>query len=67
MIALKKLCKLEVNLRTLPEDAFHAKSGPLGDYYEARFAMGLVFGAGGLEFRALYEGNVIGSVDCDYY
>jgi hypothetical protein len=29
--------------------------------------MGLVFGVGGLEFRALHEGKVIGSVDCDYY
>ncbi len=67
MVALKKLCKLEVDLRALPKDAFHAKTGPLGDYYEAKFAMGLVFGAGGLEFRALYEGKVIGSVDSDYY
>ena len=61
------MCKLEVDLRALPKDAFHEKTGPLGDYYEARFAMGLVFGAGALEFRALHEGKIIGSVDCDYY
>jgi hypothetical protein len=67
MIALKKHCRLTVNLRELPQRAFVFKEGPYGQYYQVRYDIGLVFGAAGIEFRFLYNGSIIGSVHCEYF
>lgn len=59
--------KLSVDLAKLPADAWEkrwSKSG--GAYRRVRYQLGLNFGPGGIEWRFLYKGKVIGSVNCDY-
>ena len=40
--------------------------GPIAEYYSARYVVGLLFGAGGLELRMIYNGEIMGYVECDY-
>ena len=58
--------KLTVDLRKLPVDAWIRSEGPFGEYYAVDYEIGLLFGAGGIEFRFLHEGKVIGSLECEY-
>jgi hypothetical protein len=64
--ALKLQRRLTVNLRNIPNWAFYKRVGPYGEYYGVEYELGLVFGPSGIEFRLLYGGKVVGSVDCDY-
>jgi hypothetical protein len=56
-----------VDLRQLPKEAFSEEIGPKGKYYKVSYTIALAFGPGGIEFKFLHHGKVIGSVDCDYY
>jgi hypothetical protein len=53
-------------LRDLPRDAWESKVGLSGEYVRVRYHLGLSFGAGGIEWRFLHNGTVIGAVDCQY-
>lgn len=64
--ALKLQRRLIVNLRDIPTCAFYKGIGPYGEYYGVKYELGLVFGPGGIEFRLIHEGKIVGSVDCDY-
>ena len=66
ILALKLHVKLSVNLRDLPSDAWERHRGVRGEYHRVRYTLGLVFGAGGIEWRFLHKGTIIGSVDCEY-
>ena len=61
------LCSLSVDLRKLPKDVITKSSGPGGEYYRVDYDLGITFSAGGIEFRFLHEGKVMGFVDADYY
>lgn len=56
-----------LDLRILPEEAFESKLGGKGIYYETYFMLGIELGPGGIEFRAVYNGEIIGSVQCNYF
>jgi hypothetical protein len=60
-------CQLQMDFKNFPLDAFVRKIGARGAYYEIEYSVGLVLGPGGIEFRAMYKGNVVGSVECDYF
>jgi len=64
---LKKHCTVTGDLRQLPASEFHKGTGPEGEYYKVVFSLGLVFGAGGIEFRFLSQGKVIGAANCGYF
>jgi hypothetical protein len=56
-----------VDLRKLPNDAFKEfKSRRSGKYVKVEYVIGLTFGGGGLEFKFLYRGKVMGTVTSDY-
>jgi hypothetical protein len=42
------------------------RQGPHQGYYAVEFAIGLVFGPGGIEFKFIHDGRVVGYVECDY-
>jgi hypothetical protein len=63
---LKAQVKLSVNLECLPSEAWEVRQGVSGKYKRVRFQLGLSFGPGGIEWRFLYKGKVIGSVQCEY-
>jgi hypothetical protein len=63
---LKAQVKLSVNLECLPSEAWEVRQGVSGKYRRVRFQLGLSFGPGGIEWRFLYKGKVIGSVQCEY-
>jgi hypothetical protein len=65
--ALKKHCQITVDLRNLPKEAFKDKIGPNGKFYQVNYVIALSFGPGGIEFKFLYHGKVMGSVDCNYF
>lgn len=65
-LAIKQLTTLTVDLRKLPKDAFYKRMGPKGEYYGVSYQVGITFGAGGIEFRFLYKGTAVGSVNTDY-
>ena len=58
--------KLSVNLGSLPESAWKTRQGLNGQYRRVYYQLGLAFGPGGIEWRFLHEGKVIGSVECQY-
>ena len=57
---------LKINLRDLPKAAIYKRKGPSGPYYGVSYDIGLVFGAGGIEFRFLYDNKIAGAIECDY-
>jgi len=59
--------EMQVDLRRIPLRGWRKENGPRGRYYSVDFELGLVFGAGGIEFRFSYEGNIIGAVPCAYF
>ena len=63
---LKTLCSLRVNLRDIPASSFSKRQGPKGAYYHVGFELGFVFGPGGMEFKFIHKGKVIGFVNSDY-
>jgi hypothetical protein len=64
---IQKHCEMVVDLREIPVRGFHKKNGPHGRYYNVSFELGLVFGAGGIEFTFLFEGTILGAVKCAYF
>ena len=66
MIVLEAHVKLSVNLGSLPENAWKTRQGLNGQYRRVYYQLGLAFGPGGIEWRFLHEGKVIGSVECQY-
>src|SRR5271170_4565928 len=60
ILDIYKHCEMVVDLREIPVRGFHKKNGPQGRYYTVAFELGLVFGAGGIEFRFLFEGTILG-------
>jgi hypothetical protein len=66
IIGLTAHVKLSVNLESLPPEAWETRRGVSGKYRRVRYHLGLSFGPGGIEWRFLYEGKVIGSVECEY-
>jgi len=63
---MKQGVKLTVDLKNLPQSAWDIRKGVNGAYRRVRYDLGLAFGAGGIEWRFLYKGKVMGSVTCDY-
>ena len=61
------LCSLSVDLRKLPKDALRKDSGPSGEFYRVDYDLGITFGPGGIEFKFLHNGKVMGLVEADYY
>jgi hypothetical protein len=66
IVGLKAHVKLSVNLERLPPEAWEVRQGVSGKYRRVRYHLGLSFGPGGIEWRFLYQGKVIGSVECQY-
>jgi len=66
ILVLKLHVKLSVDLEKLPADAREKRKGVGGQYCRFRYQLGLSFGAGGIEWRFLHNGKIIGSVDCQY-
>jgi hypothetical protein len=66
MIGLKAHVKLSINLGSLPDEAWQTRRGLSGQYRRVYYQLGLAFGPGGIDWRFLYKGKVIGSVDCEY-
>jgi hypothetical protein len=66
ILVFKIHVKLSVDLGKLPADAWERRKGLSGEYSRVHYHLGLSFGAGGIEWRFLYKGKVIGSVDCQY-
>lgn len=64
---LRKHCTLRADLRKVPASGVWKGHGPQGGYYTVSFDLGLSFGAGGIEFRILYGGKILGSVECAYF
>ena len=58
---------VERDLLKLPKDVMTYSSGLGGEYYRVDYDLGVTFSAGGIEFRFLHEGKVMGFVDADYY
>lgn len=58
--------RLSVDLTKLPASAWERLHGASGKYYRVHYILGLSFGPGGIEWRFLYDGQVLGSVDCQY-
>jgi hypothetical protein len=63
---MKIQVKLTVNLNKLPPSAWEVRKGATGNYRRVRYDLGLSFGAGGIEWRFLHKGKVMGSVATDY-
>jgi hypothetical protein len=59
-------CKLQIHLENFPMDAFVKKERGDDVYYQIVYTVGLVLGPGGIEFRALHGGKVVGSIEFDY-
>jgi len=66
ILVLKLHVKLSVDLGKLPSDGWEKRKGVGGEYRRFRYNLGLSFGAGGIEWRFLHKGKVIGYVDCQY-
>jgi hypothetical protein len=66
ILVMKSQVKLTVDLKNLPQSAWEVRKGVNGSYTRVRYDLGLAFGAGGIEWRFLYEGKVMGSVMSDY-
>jgi hypothetical protein len=66
IVALKMHVSLSVDLNKLPPEAWEKRKGLKGEYHRVRYYLGLTFGAGGIEWRFLYQGKVIGSAECKY-
>ena len=65
--AVTPLCDLSVDLRKLPADAIQERNGSKGRYYRVDYDLGVTFGASGrLEFKFLYQGEVMGLVEYHY-
>lgn len=67
MPTVSRYCKLSVNLKILPRDAITRKEGVEGPSHRATFTLGLSFGPTGVEFKLLYQGRELASLDPDYY
>jgi hypothetical protein len=65
-LVMKHQVKLTVDLTKLPRSAWEMRRGLNGSYRRVRYELGLSFGAGGIEWRFLYQGKVMGSVTSDY-
>jgi hypothetical protein len=63
---MKHQVMLTVDLKNLPRSAWEVRKGMNGSYRRVRYELGLTFGAGGIEWRFLYQGKVMGSVKSDY-
>lgn len=66
ILVMKMHINLTVDLGKLPPDAWERKEGVRGTYRRVQYELGLSFGAGGIEWRFLYKGKVMGSVKCEY-
>jgi len=67
-IAVFKLGSLTPDLRHLfPSSAWEKRIGTLGEYYRCSFDLSMKFGASELEYNFLRDGNVLMTVNCDYY
>ena len=67
-LGLRKHCTVTArDLRQLPASEFRKGTGPEGEYYKVGFSLGLVFGAGGIEFKFLSQGTVIEAANCGYF
>jgi hypothetical protein len=58
--------RLRVDLTKLPQEAWEQKRGTSGIYRRVHYYLGLCFGSGGVEWRFLYNGKVMGSAECEY-
>jgi hypothetical protein len=54
-----------VDLNVFPSNAFVKQTGRGGEYYSVAYDISM-FKQGELEFSALYEGEVLGHVECTY-
>ena len=67
-LAIMEHGKVTLNLREYPSEAIY--EGYRDDssvYYSITQSIGLMFGPGGIELKICHEGNIIASVECDYF
>jgi hypothetical protein len=57
---------LRFDLRQLPQTAFKQLKGPKGRFYQVSYELGLLLGAGGIEFRFIFKNKITGVVIADY-
>ena len=62
---VKLLCEVTVNLRDLPTKAFELHQGEKGEFYQAKYDLGLTFGSE-LVFTFLYNEQVLGRASTRY-
>jgi hypothetical protein len=65
-LVLKMQARLSVDLGQLPVDAWESRRGRTGPYRRVHYHLGLLFGAGGIEWQLLHNGKVMTSVECEY-
>jgi hypothetical protein len=66
ILVMKMHVRLTVDLNKIPENAWEKRQGTHGAYRRVQYELGLSFGAGGIEWRFLYNGKIMGSVACEY-
>ena len=64
LTAVTSLCDIVVDLRNLPLDPIILANGDR--CYRADYDLRMCFGPGGIEFKLLSQGKVIGCVMADY-
>ena len=65
---LQVYVRLSVDLTQLPPSAWELRwgTGNVQRYRRVYYHLGLHFGPGGIEWRYMHDGKIIGSVDCEY-
>jgi hypothetical protein len=62
---VKPICRLTVNLRDIPSQAFERKYGPKGPYYQVSYHISITFGVV-MDFKLSHEGKIVGEITADY-
>ena len=62
---VKQLCKMQVDLKQLPDGAFQLRSGPHEEYYRVSYTLGVTFGQE-LVSEFLYLNEVMGRASAKY-
>jgi hypothetical protein len=63
---MKLLVTVKGDLRKLPKTAFKEVKGPKGKICRVSYNLGIHFGAGGMDFRFIYNKEVLGEAKAEY-
>jgi hypothetical protein len=63
---IQLLATVTVDLRKLPAMAFTELRGPRGIFYRVNYDIGIHFGSGGMEFRFIFNNDVVELAQVDY-